>query len=202
MDALFSDSVFAWISQYGYPCLFGLLVLGIVGLPVPDETLLVFCGYLIWKGKLQPLLTFLAGFGGSVCGISLSYYLGRSFGQKLIHRYGRSIHLTPERLDRIHGLFERFGSWLLTVGYFIPGVRHFSALVAGTTDLPYPAFALFAYLGAALWVAVFLSFGYIFGDRWQQTSASFHKYALIATGVLILVALIVWFVRRKPRLPQ
>ena len=33
------QSILAWISQYGYFAIFFLLMLGIVGLPVPDETL-------------------------------------------------------------------------------------------------------------------------------------------------------------------
>ena len=46
--------VFAWIAQYGYGAIFLLLMLGVVGLPVPDETLLVYCGYLISKGVMHP----------------------------------------------------------------------------------------------------------------------------------------------------
>ena len=37
-----------WISTYGYPAIFVLLVFGIVGLPVPDETLLTFTGITVW----------------------------------------------------------------------------------------------------------------------------------------------------------
>ena len=40
------EAVFGWVATYGYGALFGLLIFGIVGLPIPDETLLVFCGYL------------------------------------------------------------------------------------------------------------------------------------------------------------
>ena len=42
-----------WIARHGYPALFVLLVLGIVGLPVPDETVLTFVGYLSAKGMLR-----------------------------------------------------------------------------------------------------------------------------------------------------
>ena len=38
------QSLLAWLTQHGYSGLFFLLMLGIVGLPIPDETLLVFCG--------------------------------------------------------------------------------------------------------------------------------------------------------------
>ena len=191
------DGVFWWISQYGYAGLFVLLLLGIVGLPIPDETLLVFCGYLVWKGHLRLPTAFLAGFGGSICGISLSYFLGRYLGRRLVAQFGRYIGLTEQRMARVHDWFERIGEWLLAIGYFIPGVRHFTAVVAGTSGLEFPKFALFAYSGAAVWVAVFLSLGYSMGERWQNSSAEVHRYALIVLAVLAAIASVAWLARRK-----
>ncbi|MBV8729091.1 MAG: DedA family protein, partial [Acidobacteriia bacterium] len=69
--------VLTWITQYGYLAIFLLLALGIVGLPVPDETLLTFTGYLIYKGHLSPPLAFASALGGSASGITASYALGR-----------------------------------------------------------------------------------------------------------------------------
>jgi membrane protein DedA with SNARE-associated domain len=47
--------ILAWITEYGYAAIVGLLMLGIVGLPVPDETLLTFTGYLVflcrWRSR-------------------------------------------------------------------------------------------------------------------------------------------------------
>lgn len=56
------DVIFNWIIQYGYLALFALLLLGIVGLPVPDETLLAFAGYLIFTNELAPLPTAITAF--------------------------------------------------------------------------------------------------------------------------------------------
>src|SRR5690242_8138805 len=116
------DSLTAWVSQYGYFGLFGLLLLGVVGLPVPDETLLVISGYLISRGQLDAVATFAAGFAGSGCVISLSYLIGPTAGHAAVNRYGRFVHLTNERLERVHRWFQRTCAWLLAIGYFIPGV--------------------------------------------------------------------------------
>src|SRR5450759_4322415 len=132
------QQVLAWIAQYGYLAIFSLLVLGIVGLPVPDETLLTFTGYLVFQGALSLPLVFLSGFAGSACGITLSYVLGRTFGLKLIHRYGRYLGITEDRVEKAHAWFRRAGHWSLTFGYFIPGVRHFTAYAAGMSELEYP----------------------------------------------------------------
>jgi len=189
----------AWLTQHGYSGLFFLLMLGIVGLPVPDETLLVFCGYLIYKHRLLPLPAFAAGFAGSVCGITLSYFLGLKFSREVIFRYGKYLRITPKHVADVTGWFYRFGLWLLSVGYFIPGVRHFTALVAGMSQLSMRRFATFAYPGAAVWVATFLTLGYLFGDGWEHTSELVHRYSLIATGVALVAALPFWLFARHRR---
>ena len=170
-------------------------MLGIVGLPIPDETLLTFCGYLIYSGRLQFVLTFAAGFLGSAVGITVSYFLGARFGHTVFDRFGRYIFLTPARLLKTEQLFQHYGPPLLTVGYFIPGVRHFTALAAGMSKMPFSKFALFAYTGAALWVATFLTLGHIVGNGWQHTSEVAHRYVLAAVGAAILLLLAFWLVR-------
>lgn len=199
------DFVLDWITRYGYAGLFALLMLGIAGLPIPDETLLMFSGYLIYKGNLNPLYTFLAGFAGSVGGISLSYAAGRFVGQPVLFRYGRFIGLTQAHLDQVRAWYRRTGEWLLTFGYFIPGVRHFTALVAGMSRLGYPVFALFAYLGAAIWVATFLGIGYVVGENWQTALELVHQYTtaalLVAAAVVALVFWIRWSVGKRKRRP-
>jgi len=177
------QALFSWIAHYGYAALFALLMFGIVGLPIPDETLLFFCGYLIWKGQLRFEFTFLAGFAGSCCGISLSYIAGRKWGRRLVHHYGPRFHFTHERTRQVYRWFHRIGSWSLTIGYFVPGVRHFTALVAGMARLRYTRFALFAYFGAAIWVGTFLVLGYVVGEGWERTSEMVHRYLLIAAAI-------------------
>jgi membrane protein DedA with SNARE-associated domain len=193
------ESLLTWLSHYGYAGLFLLLVLGIVGLPVPDETLLVFSGYLISKGRLHPALTFVSGFCGSACGISISYLIGKTLGYGFVHRYGRYIHLSPQRIDDVHRWFQRIGHWLLTIGYYIPGARHFTALVAGMSDLEYRIFAAFAYPGAAMWVGSFLLLGYFVGDNWQAAFALVHRYLVLGSVAAVLVAGVVWWVRKRMR---
>lgn len=186
-----------WLTQYGYVSLFGFLMLGIVGLPIPDETLLVFSGYLISRGRFHPLFTFLAGFLGSACGISLSYSIGRTLGHKAVLRFGKRFGITQSRMDRAHRWFQKTGAWLLAFGYFIPGARHFTALVAGTSELDFRSFALFAWSGAAVWVAAFLTFGYFVGENWQQAMAFFEKYTYVVVVLAVSIATGYWWLHRK-----
>ncbi len=173
-----------------------MLVFGIIGLPVPDETLLVFSGYLISQGRLHPWLTFLAGYSGAICGISGSYIIGRTAGHALVERYGRYLHLTQARLDQVNRWFDRIGHWLLTVGYFIPAVRHFTALVAGMSGVKFRTFALFAYPGAVIWVSVFLVLGQFVGKNWRAAMLVIHHYTWYVMGALVLLLALAYLIRR------
>ena len=182
------NHVLAWIGQYGYAAIFMLLVFGIVGLPVPDETLLTFTGYMVFKGHLSLPLAFAAAYAGSTCGITISFTLGRVFGLALVRRYGRYLRITEAHIEKAHAWFERVGRWGLTIGYFIPGVRHVTAYAAGMSELEPRHFAMYAYSGGFLWVSTFIGLGYFLGERWQAVLKNVDRYLLggsIALGVLI-----------------
>lgn len=197
------EIILDWVTNYGYGAIFALLVLGIVGLPIPDETMLVFCGYLVWRGNLKMIPTLIVAFLGSACGITLSYVIGRTLGLGFVHKWGRYIHVTEARLDRVHVWFHRIGHWALFVGYYIAGVRHFTAVVAGTSKLEYPAFAAYAYSGALVWVCTFIGVGYYFGEHWREVFETIHRnlvaVSIVAAGLVAGYVLFRWWRRRAAR---
>jgi membrane protein DedA with SNARE-associated domain len=187
------NTVLQWVATYGYFAIFSLLVLGIVGLPVPDEFLLASCGFLVFKGDLQLVPTLLSALAGSTCGITLSYTIGRTVGWKFLHsRWGRFLHVKDDHIKRVHHWFDKIGHWALMVGYFIPGVRHFTAIVAGTSKLEYRNFAIFAYGGAAIWVSVFVFIGYHFGRNFRAILDTVRSH--IETASIILAIVIVAYI--------
>lgn len=186
-----------WITHYGYGGLFVLLALGVVGIPFPDEGLLIFAGSLVDRGQLQLVPTVVAAVGGSISGITLSYGLGRCLGFALLKRYGHIIHLPAERVEPMRQWFVHWGKWSLMFGYFIPGVRHLTAYLSGTSCLAFPVFAVYAYLGAGLWSVTFIIVGYIAGEEWQHLSGIIHRHttlSIVIVGVLVVIYLLL---RRK-----
>ena len=155
-----------WLVEYGALALFGLLALEIIALPIPGEPLMVLTGVLIFEGDLALAPTVMAAYLGSIAGISVSYILGRTAGSYLVLAYGPKIGLSNRRMDRVNSWFSRFGKWTLVLGYFIPGLRHFTGLTAGMTGLDTRQFFLYGYGGAIVWVTIFISMGYFLGDVW------------------------------------
>ncbi len=193
------DAPLQWVSQHGYLGIFSLLMFGIIGLPVPDEALLTFSGYLVFRRQLDFIPTIASAFLGSICGISISYWFGRSGGLFLIRRYGHWVHITPARIKRVSGWLERSGRWGLIIGYFIPGIRHLTALVAGSAQLKYSIFSAFAYTGAFLWSTTFIALGFFLEKEWAGTSAAIHRWTLIGFAAIASILVLYYLAYRKTK---
>jgi membrane protein DedA with SNARE-associated domain len=188
------QQLLVWISHYGAFALFGLLALGVVGLPVPNETLLTLAGALVRKGELSLIPTVIAACAGNVCGVTVSYLFGRFASQAFLHRH---FHKGMVELER---WFERIGKWALALGYFIPGVRHFTAIGAGSSELPFALFAQYAYGGAIVWTVLFLALGYFVGAHVADSLGQIQHKALFACLLGALgVAAYELFRRRQAR---
>jgi membrane protein DedA with SNARE-associated domain len=180
------DIIYQWLTQYSYGAIVVLMMFGIIGLPIPDETILIFAGYLISHQILQLHFTLLAAFLGSVIGITVSYELGKRLGLPFLHRYGKHFSLTEEKITRAQRWYNRFNKWLLVLGYFIPGVRHVSAFVAGLSGLQYKTFGIFAYFGALIWSASFIFLGIFVGEKWKTVAELVHSHLLFGFGIFTL----------------
>ena len=190
-----------FLAQYGYLAIFGLLTLGIVGPWIPDETILVLAGAAVNAGRLQLLPTIASAFGGSLCGITLSYVLGRTGAVWVLEHYGPLKRTVGVHLPQAHAWFERYGKWSLFFGYFLAGVRHFTALAAGMSKLDAPTFAACAYPGGLVWVVTFVLIGYYVGAEWETIAPLVSRGGLLIVGVCIIAGAVVWLVRRNRRSP-
>ena len=184
-----------WIQElfarYGYSVLFFGLLLEFIALPFPGETTMAFAGFLSYTGRLDFFTLVIVAFLGTTIGMTITYFIGLKAGLPFIQRYGKWFMFSPAKLEKTQRWFEKYGSVLISIGYFIPGVRHFTGYFAGIIALPFRKFAMYAYGGAIFWVVLFLGIGKIFGPQWMGIFHLIESYALwIAVGVLAIAALI------------
>jgi membrane protein DedA with SNARE-associated domain len=186
-----------FLANYGYFAIFGLLMLGIVGPLIPDDTILVLSGVAVHRGQLDMGTTIAVAYAGSLCGITLSYLMGRTGLIVVLERYTPVRCWVEKHLPQVQKWFERYGKWTLFFGYFIAGVRHFTALAAGCSKVKFRTFALFAWPGGFVWVASFISIGYFLGAEWEQIRHRFDRGALIAVGVVVTIGIAGWYLQRR-----
>lgn len=179
-------------NEYGYIVLFIALMLELIAVPLPGEVLMSYCGFLIFQGKLNLAISIVIASAGAIVGITISYFIGKSLGIRFLKKYGRYMHLGPEKLDRTSVWFEQYGNKLLVIAYFIPGVRHITGYFSGITEISFSRFAVNAYIGAFLWTGTFISLGKVLGGNWEKFHASVKKYLIIGSIVLGITIVIIY----------
>lgn len=159
---------------------------------------MAYAGYLSYQGVLSWPILIIVAFFGTTIGMTITYWVGYSVGMPFIRRYGKWVLLTESKINLTEKWFAKYGNWLIFIGYFIPGVRHFTGYFSGIIRLPFRRFALVAYSGALFWVIFFIWLGKLFGPQWDNIFRLFEKYAgKIGIGLAVLIVAFLIFRFRK-----
>ena len=190
------------IETWGYVAVSLVVVLGNIGLPVPEETALVVAGYLVWIGRLRwpPLLA--VGIASAVIGDNIGYWIGRRYGRAGLKRLAPRLGI--ERLARAERFVARYGALAVFVARFIAGLRVLAGPLAGAMGLPFGRFFLANLCGAVLFVPYAVAIGYAIGyGLGPYVERLHHLLGGVERVVLIVVALLVaWFLARHVLWPR
>jgi membrane protein DedA with SNARE-associated domain len=190
------------LDHYGYLAVIALVLLEDFGVPVPGETTLILAAVYAGAGRLNIVLVAVLAFIAATVGDNIGFAIGHFGGRRLAERYGRYLLLTPERLEKTTSFFGRHGGKIVVVARFIEGLRQANGIIAGITGMHWAKFLAFNALGAALWVAVWTSIGYLSGnhiDSIYSTATRYSTYLAIAVGVLIVAYVARRLIRRRRR---
>ncbi|MCZ8523381.1 MULTISPECIES: DedA family protein [Paenibacillus] len=180
------ETLLGYIQQFGYLALFFALWLGIVGMPIPDEVVVMTGGMVGAFRLLAPLPAFLVTYVGVASGLTLGYMLGRVLGPPVLERMKKkkSIEVYIERSNR---LLEKYGAVTLVFSYFLPVVRHLVPYLVGINGMSYRVYALYSYGVGFLWTLLYFLLGYYFGDSINVISRTVTQYGWYMLGILGLL---------------
>jgi len=143
---------------------------------------------------------------GVMIGDSIIFFAGRFLGGRLrtSRRFQRM--LPTAKQVKVEALFERYGSAVLFLGRFLPGVRAPIFFSAGSMRVRYLKFFLFDGLAALVSVPFFVWLGhwlwFEFQDDIQELENKLlrtHSYSLwFAMGIAVLIGLVVLYRVRRP----
>ena len=193
------------IEHWGYLAIFVFVLLGNLGVPVPEESILVLAGYLVWQGDLRLPLVLLVGILSAIAGDNLGYWIGRRYGQEAIERYGRWVLLTPARLEATRRFVTRYGAFGVFAARFIAGLRFMAGPLAGSTGLPPLAFVAANALGAVLYVPTMVAAGYGvaygLGDYLKRLERVVGRveHAVLFGAIIAAIAFLGWRALRAAR---
>ena len=190
------------IETWGYVGVAVLVVLGNMGVPVPEETVLAIAGYLVSAGRLRWLPLLAVGVVSAVVGDNLGYWLGRRYGRALLDRLER--RFAPGRLAYAERFVARYGALAVFVARFVAGLRVLAGPLAGAMGLPFGRFFVANVLGAVLFVPYAVGVGWAIGYGLGPRVERLHRlFGGIEWFTLAVVALLVaWFVVRHVLWPR
>jgi len=183
------------IGKLGYLGIALLLVLGGLGLPVPEEAPIVLAAVLSRGGKMWWPLALASCFAGVLLGDFVVYFLGFVYGEKVMSLPLTRKFLSRAREAQIKGYFHRHGFKILILGRFAVGFRTGAYLTAGILKLPALKLFLTDLFAASLSTLTVFGLGFVFA---HQIESSFDRVKHWLTAV-VGVTLLGWLLYRSYR---
>jgi membrane protein DedA with SNARE-associated domain len=191
-----------------YAWLGGILLLCGFGLPIPEDISLIAAGYFAWRGDqglypgLNVHMAFLVCFGAVLAGDTLAFFLGRFFGRRVLASGLARKYFTPRRQLRVRAYFRKFGSRVVLVGRFTPGLRFTIFFTAGTLHVRPAIFLIYDFTAAAFSVPVLVYTAWFFGRQIDRVIlfARRTEHGILVALLIGIAVIVVKAIRRRRRL--
>ncbi len=178
------------IQSLGYFGVFFLMVLNASAIPIPSEVTLPFAGFLASQGGLTLIFVILVGvlgdLVGSIIGYSIGYFLEENLLLSLIRKYGKFILVTEHDYHKVTTWIKKYGAPVVFIGKMLPGVKSFTAVAAGITEVKFVKFVISNVLAALVYVSFVTYVGFYLGSKWDTLGGYFRKFELVIVVFLIL----------------
>ena len=168
-----------------------------LGFVLPGETAVLLGGFLASQHHLNIWALCVLVVVAAIVGDTVGYEVGKHIGPRVV----RSRYLVRHgaRLDKARGMLRDRGGPAVFLGRFTAFFRAVMPGLAGLSDMRYRKFLLWNALGGLVWGITFCLVGYLAGASYEKVASTIGKGAAIAIGVVVLLVVGVWVVRRRRR---
>lgn len=193
-----------WIQAGGPFMLFGILFVCGLGIPLPEDIPLTLAGAAVRLGYMHPVAAAFGAWFGIIAGDCLLYHLGKKFGLGVTKLPVVGKHLTAERIEKVEGLFDKYGIWVIAIGRLFAGIRGAVVVSAGAIKYKLWKFVLVDSLAAIVSGGFFMVLGYYLAGKLNDpaTIKTIKEVKLgIFLGALLLTIIVVaffWWRSKRP----
>jgi membrane protein DedA with SNARE-associated domain len=176
-----------------------ILVLGGLGLPIPEEAPIILAAVLTRNGQMSAPLAMASCLGGVLLGDFMVYCLGFFYGEKVLSLPLTRRLLTRQREAQIKGYFHRHGFKILVSGRFVPGFRTAAYLTAGILKLPTLKLLVTDLIAASLSTTMMFGLGWAFAYQIQKGIHEVQQWVTVAVAVGVASWLLYRYDRARRR---
>lgn len=172
-----------------------------VGVPLPDEAVLLTVGFLAHKGSVQLAPAIACSVVGAAIGSSVSYTLGLRLGRPVVARIARRMRIREERLESAEAWMRRRGGVGVFLTRVLPVARNVASYAAGIASIPEKIFYPAMLSGSLVWCVTVLLLGDALGAHYREILKVGGTGLLIAIGLAVagVVAWLAWSRLRSRR---
>jgi membrane protein DedA with SNARE-associated domain len=195
----------ALVEHFPYIGLFLLLVLGGAGLPFPEDTTLILCGFLISTEVVNPVYALFVVYSGILVTDFGLYSVGKKYERKIVnHRRFHKI-ISAKRLLMLQDKFRRNGILFILIGRHIAGLRAQIFLTAGVMRMPAVKFLIADAVSSLFTIAIMVGAGYAGGHSLQVIKKDMTRieHVGIFLAVILLAGYLIFrYVRSRRNEPS
>jgi len=187
------------IDQHGVLAAFVLILIEEAGVPVPipGDFLMLLLGVHARQGRVPLWQALLVMEVATLFGATVLYLAASRGGRGLVYRYGRYMHLTPERLAQAERWLVRHGSLAIVAGRLTPGLRIATVITCGVLGVPPRRFLPALAVGSFLYVSLYALLGFFFGPPILSIVGGMHLPLGLLGSLVPLILLVVWIARAR-----
>jgi undecaprenyl-diphosphatase len=164
-----------------------------IGLIVPGDLILALGGVYSSQHKMSLVAVILIGTVAAICGESIGYWLGRTYGKRLIKRIPLVRRLEGQ-LDASQEYFRRHGGKTVALGRYATALGAFIPFTAGVARMRYRRFVAFDVPAIVVWAVAISVFGYSFGQHLDFIDKVLSRfgYGVLALFILFFGSRLAW----------
>lgn len=162
-----------------------------VGVPLPDEAVLLTVGFLAHEGTIQLAPAMACAAAGAVIGASVSYTVGLRLGRPVVARIAARVGIKGERLESAEGWMRRRGGVGVFITRVLPIARNVASYAAGIAAIPPKVFYPAMVSGSVIWCVTVLAVGDTVGSHYRSILRVGSRSVLVAVA-LVVVGVLGW----------
>jgi membrane protein DedA with SNARE-associated domain len=206
--ASFFDPLIAFVSAHpelAYLTVFLAALLEavpVVGSVIPGSTIIFALSALIPGGELRLEWVLAVAVAGALLGDGSAFWIGHRAQREILSSWPLSNY--PNVVARSEAFFRRWGALAVFFARFVPPIRAFVPITAGALGMSPPRFFAVNIPAVLLWAPAHVLPGVLavsalheYAGIPHHTGIGKHYWMLAVIGGALIVALVVWVIRRR-----
>ena len=177
-----------FVDNFTYLGVFAVLLLGSLGVPIPEEMPIIAAAVLSHEGIVRWWLALPVCLLGVLSGDMVLYWVGRHWGEQVLNWRMVRLVLTPAREQWLKAAYRRHALKTVVTARHVMGLRAAAFLTAGIARVSFWKFVVADAGAAVLGVPLVFGLAYFFTDQIKAVMADVHR-AERWLGLAVLLAL-------------